>query len=309
MFDVSFGLDDEQDVSSVVGTPSVELLLRGTGNWLGLDLAPGHTGVFIWNDAEDRYITYGFKVPDDLPKDDYYYARVRRFFNEKFKYLFEGMHFSRVCVEDVYGGENYDTFCQLFNINTVIDDLILDGVITCDKLYRVKPSTWMSGLSKVVQTKGGFKSKYRTQHILKSIGYKFALDGEGKSAGWLADTFYEDICDATGLVIGLRALEKHDVPIKKQSSVRLSQIEVVFLESYDDIFNFRGGFANNYVVDDVEINKRVIESEIKRLVNEDSGMIYCTNLTNAELGVFGIKRGFHVSCESGWLVFYSKELK
>ena len=79
MFEVSFGLDEEEDKKVEVGTPTVEGLLRGWGSALGLDIAPNHTGVFMWDGVGCK--TYGFKVDESISKDDVFYdARVRKFF-------------------------------------------------------------------------------------------------------------------------------------------------------------------------------------------------------------------------------------
>lgn len=308
MFDNSFGLEDSEDILMSVYTPTVEGLLQGWSSALGLDIAPNHTGVFVWDGS--KVSTYGFKIPEDLSQDDVFYdAKVRKFFREKYKELFEGMHFEYICVEGCYGGENYDTVKQLLNINTLIDELVLDGVITCSNFYRVKPSQWLSGLSKVISMKGGYSTKYKTQEILKRVGFQFALDGVGKSAKYLKDIFYEDICDAAGIVIGLRMLEKLDVPLKKSSSVAMSQIEIHFLENFDDIYGLHGGFAHDVCTYDVSINKRILEKEIKRLVSEDASQVYYTRLETTSLGDFGVKRGYNFYQQGfGWLVFFHKSL-
>lgn len=308
MFEVSFGLDDEVDVKLEVDSPSVESLLQGWGSALGLDIAPNHTGVFVWDGVQCK--TYGFKLDDSISQDDVFYdAKVRRFFKDKYLELFKGMHFEYVCIEGCYGGENYDTVKQLLNINTVFDELVLDGSITCDNFLRVKPSQWLAGLSRVVQMKGGYSTKYKTQEILKKLGFKFALDGEGKTKKFLEEIFYEDICDATGIVVGLRMLEKLDIPVKKSSSIGMSQIEVHYLQDLTDMYSLHGGFAYDICNYEVSINKRTIEKEIKRLVNEDGSQIYYLKLETTKLGDFGIKRGFSFYNQGfGWLVFYHKGL-
>lgn len=307
MFEVSFGLDEE-DKKVEVGTPTVEGLLRGWGSALGLDIAPNHTGVFVWDGVECK--TYGFKLDESISKDDVFYdAKVRKFFKTKYLELFEGMHFDYICVEGCYGGDNYDTVTQLLNVNTVIDELVLEGTLSCNTFYRVKPSQWLSGLSKVTNMKGGYSTKYKTQEILKKLGFQFALDGVGKSEKYLKEIFYEDICDATGLVLGMRMLEKLNIPTKKTSSVGMSQIEVHYLENLEDMYSLHNGFAYDVCTYEVSLNKRTLEKEIKRLVSEDASQIYYVKLETSKLGDFGIKRGYPFYSQGfGWLVFYFRDL-
>ena len=307
MFDVSFGLEDVS-TSVDISSPTVEGILSGWGTALGLDVAPNHTGVFIWDGK--GWSTHGFKLDDSISDCDVFYdAKVRRYFKDMYLSLFGGKRFDHICIEGCYGGDNYDTVKQLLNINTVIDDLILDGAVSCDDFCRVKPSTWLSGLSKVVHLKGGYSTKYKTQEILKQLGYEFALEGLGLSSSKLKDIFYEDICDATGIVLGVRMLQKLNLPVKKSSSVGLSQIEIHYLENLDDMYSLHGGFVHNVCTYDVSINKRTIEKEIKRLVNEDSSQVYYLRLETSKLGDFGIKRGYKFYPQGfGWLVFYHKNL-
>lgn len=311
MFDISCGLDNTNENIVSVDTPTIESVLSGWGTSLGLDIAPNHTGIFLWDDDKKTWHTYGFKVGDDISQDDVYYdAKVRRFFYSKYEELFRGIHFSHICVEGCYGGDNYETVKQLLNINTVIDELVLDGKIGCDNLYRVKPSKWLSGLSMLSSMKGGYSTKYKTQEILKQIGYEFALSGVDKPQKYLKDIFYEDICDATGLVLGLRMLEKAEISVNKSREIGLSKIEVHYLSDYDEIYELYGGFAHNVCVHESVINKRTIEKEIKRLVNDDASQVYCVRLQNSDLGSFGIKRDFEYFNQGyGWLVFYYKGLR
>lgn len=311
MFDVSCGLEDTNENIISVDTPTVESVLSGWGTSLGLDIAPNHTGIFLWDDDGKTWHTYGFKIGDAVDKDDVYYdAKVRRFFYNKYEELFKGMHFSHICVEGCYGGENYETVKQLLNINTIIDELVLDGKITCDNLYRVKPAEWLSGLSMLGHIKGGYSTKYKTQEILKQLGHEFALSGVDKPQKYLEEIFYEDICDATGLVLGLRMLEKAEIPVNKPSGFGLQQIEVYYLSDYNEIYELHGGFAFNVCVCESVINKRQLEKEIKRVVNDDASQVYCVRMQNSELGTFGIKRGFEYFNQGyGWLVFYYKGLR
>lgn len=303
-------VSDDNVVISKVEKPTVASVLSGWGSCIGLDIAPNHTGVFTWDDNKKEYTTYGFKLDDSImPTDVMYDAKARLFFKKWYREHFSGMHFSHVCVEDTYGGENYETSHQLINLNSVFDELLLEGIITYDEVVRVKPTTWMRGCNAIYHIKGGYSSKFKTQAILKYLGFEFFLQNDNLSGEGKKSIFFEDICDACGICLGIRMLQKQDIKTEKSRSVALSQVEVYFFENVDDMNELHGGFALDVCTYEVILNKSCIEKEIKRLVSEDANQIYYTKLENKYLGRYGIKQGFQYFNQGyGWLVFFHKSL-
>ena len=167
----------------------------------------------------------------------------------------------------------------------------------------------MTGLKTLHYMKGGYSSKFKTQEILKQLGYSFALENAELSNQGKLDIFYEDICDATGICLGIRMLQKQNIKVKKPRPVALSQVEVYYLEKLEDMNKLHGGFAFDVCTYEVMLNTSVIEKEIRRLVSGDSNQLYYTVLDTKCLGNFGLIRGFkYYSQGYGWLVFFHKDL-
>lgn len=310
MFDCSMGLSNVEESLNLIEKPTVQSILKGWGSAIGLDIAPQHTGIFIWDDKSETFTTYGFKLDASIvDTDPMYDAKVRLFFKKWYKEHFSGMHFDHVCVEGVYGGENYDTSHQLINLNSVFDELLLEGDITYSEIIRVKPTVWLMGCKAIYQMKGGYSSKFKIQSILEYLGYEFLLQNNSLAAEKKKSIFFEDICDATGIVLGIRMLQKQDINVAKSRPVALSQIEVYYFENLEEMNQLHRGFALDVCTYEVVLNKSLLEKEIKRLVSEDSNQLYYTRLENRFLGEFGIRSNFQFFQQGyGWLVFFHKAL-
>lgn len=308
MFDVSFGLVGKEESCPLIEKPTIEGILSKWDSALGLDIAPNHTGISIWRDG--KLSVYGFCIDESLSVDDvFYYAKVRRFFRSKFNEFFGGMTFQHICVEGCYGGENYTTVKALLNINDVVDDMILDGEVFCENFSRVPETKWMSGCTKITKVVAGLNSKVKIQKILKELGFEFYLENCDKTEKYKKEIFFEDICDAVGITLGVCMLQKLNIPLRSSRSVALSSIKTHYVPYFDDIYKLDKGLAHDVCIYEVIMNTSTIESEIKRLVSEDTDQMYVVRLNTTELGNWGIKRGFKFyPSGDGWLVFYHKDL-
>ena len=118
-----------------------------------------HTGVSIWDKSTNSITTYGFKL-DDYKSDDYFAEyKMRREFKSKLKEIVQDKYFEYCVIEDVYAGENFDTVRKLLALQTVIDELIFDGVVKIEHFYRWKEPEWMRNVRALYKHKGKLKAK------------------------------------------------------------------------------------------------------------------------------------------------------
>ena len=220
-------LDLEYEVSkdTVIKKEYSELsegsLVPKTGNYLGLDISISSTGICLYKD--------GIKTTANISldyKEGNSHAEVllRRQLKNDLLELIDGLDFEVIVIEDVFEGINPDTTRKLYALNTAIDELILDGNISCNQFERVPNTLWKSWLS-VVDTNGvykGFKDKQKIQGYLKILGVE-----EGEDKG------FQDRLDATGMLLGYLLSKDNpnadaDKSIKKGIRVKFEDISFAY---------------------------------------------------------------------------------
>ena len=227
---------------------------------IGLDVSKNHTGVVIWNGKDTE--EYGFEL-QDYDKSDYFAEyKMRRDFKKNLSEIVKGRYFEICVIEDVYGGENFDTVRKLLALNTVIDELIFEHVCTVNEFYRWKEPTWISGLRLLYRQKGKLRSKVETQGILEYLEYKFYLENKDLKESEKKKIYFEDICDACGMLLGVVA--KKELESKRLNSKRLtlSQIKMLYLEHDYDNVTSRNKVISNVLCMEVELDLRHLEKSI-----------------------------------------------
>lgn len=315
--EMNLGIADDNDLLGGMITPvveeeepvileklTVENVLGVLGSGLGLDVAKNHTGICIYRDGKVE--RYGFAVKD-YDKDDYHADyRMRLDFKNKLKEIIQGMEFNYCIIEDVYGGENYDTVRKLIVLNTVIDELIFEGTVKVKEFYRWAEARWLKYFKKAHKCQKGLKSKIATQEILGVLGDSFYL--ENKDNPHKAQIFFEDKCDATAMLCGLAIfVSLGDTETKKAKRVTLKNIKMYYLEDdtdylsvpddrvrYDDWTAVDGEFDNleRKIIDEAETNPDTVLT---------------MELPVAKLGRFGIEHHFtFYPSGKGVLIWYLK---
>ena len=274
---------------------------------IGLDVSKNHTGVVIWNGIDTE--EYGFAI-EEYDKSDYHSEfKMRLDFKNKLRDIVESRHFEYCIIEDVYGGENFDTVRKLIALNTVIDELIAENVCSVNNFIRWSEPTWLSGLRLLHKGKVKLKAKYETQEILEVLEYKFYLEHKDLKDSEKKKIFFEDICDACGMLLSVVATKSLGTKsIKKIEKITLKDIKYVFLESELDNIRNRDKHIKNEVCTKVEFSSNNIENElIKYATNFPDDVMY-VELNVNKLGLFGMKHNlkFYES-GVGYLFFYNKK--
>lgn len=189
------------------------------GNFLGLDFSKLSSGISLIENGEIQTTNISLKNVDcrsdvGLSKEIFY----RKALKQSLIDIMDNRDFDVVVVEDVFTGENVGTSRVLYSINTVIDELIYEGIFHVKKLVRVQSKVWKSWLSKSydgVDSLKGLNDKIKVEGYLKNLGY-----AEDKTKG------YQDRLDATGMILGYLYKEKFKINLKK-SIKKVSYSDIV----------------------------------------------------------------------------------
>lgn len=235
MLDEEFDVCAESDSSSneTVETLSAERIIPKEGNYLGLDISKDSTGLCLIQGGER--ITGNIELTEDLiniknsPNWVHSETLLRRALKQYLGEAITGLHFDAIVIEDAFSGENPEVTRMLYGLNTAIDEMILDGVCSCDKFIRVNNKAWKSWIGKVVDPMNkckGLNDKEKIKAWLNKIG----ID-EGSTSG------FQDRLDATGLLIGY-FLQKDVLDKKQETGVSITWSKLSFAYELDTSFIF-----------------------------------------------------------------------
>ncbi len=317
ILDINCGIgtdDNDFIVPEVVETPKISStnikdLLSVMGSGIGLDISKEHTGVFLYRDG--KLEEYGFKINYEYDAKDYSAeAKMRIAFREQLYNILKGYHWENCVVEDCINGVNFDTNRKLLALNCVVDELVLDGRLQIDNIYRFEQSKWLSYLRKIKKLGNKLNTKYECQELLKLIGYEYAIDNSTKTKQEKKDMFYEDICDAAGQLVGLATFLNFKDTFGKSSSLKTSNIKMYFTEEFYDIYDTNDLVIDVCLIKEVELPTRKLEDSIKELVKDNTDSVMYARVECKDLGNFGVSKGFKFYKQGyGYLFFYNKDIK
>lgn len=193
--------------------PDFSLLPKTPGTYLGLDISKSSTGVALVTHLGYESEQLVLNADKSSP---HYEALLRRDLRNKLiECIGEGVHFTGIAVEDVYLGSNPKTIRMLMALNSVIDDLILDGIITCDTFSRVSNGTWRKQLrqavpsySKALNEKIFVKETLATYGItVTGAGAEDRLDALGIAMSLYLDTYEGEKATGTTTLASLNKIQ------------------------------------------------------------------------------------------------------
>ncbi len=326
LFEVSGGITVDDDLgvdfmdnitiestSSVcINKITVETILKGLGNSISFDIAKNHTGICIWDG--ENYTLDGFNIEYDYDKNDALAdCKMRHWFKEKCKTILQGKHLDVCQVEGIYAGENPDTFRKLAILNTVVGELLLDGVFTADRYFNFIEKQWFKYFKTIGREGRGLKSKVETQEILKRLEVPFVLDNINKTESYKESIFFEDKCDALAMLCGVALYLKPDVNSEVTSSIGMKDIQVYYVWDYDELFS-----KKDRVLDEVKMTcydlqsktPKTIENEIKMQLTLEPDKVFTCYVDNKDISLYCVNKGWELSENGyGYLIFYRKDLK
>lgn len=284
--------------------PNMINLLKTLPSAIAFDIAKDHTGIAIWNGSSIE--RYGFLLESYDKYDVHCHYRMRRELKNKIKEIIQGRHFEYCMVEDLFGGPNYETLRILCELNTVPDELLFEGIFTTNTFFRWKEPEWTALARKIYKQANKLQVKYETQQLLEYLEYDFVLENKDRRPGELKDIFYEDICDASAMLIAIVSSVNFKVEKTKTRQHKLSEVKLNYIEDFDEIEFLKD---KNKLLDYelVEIDTKNIEQSILAHINKHPSKVFCASLPPKKLGVFGLQHKFEFyESNQGYLFFYLK---
>lgn len=296
----------EVKAGSVLAKPTLVSMLKTIPSGLALDVAKNHTGVVHWDGSELH--RYGFAIDEYDKTDPFAEYKMRRQFKAKLREIVLGLSVKYCVIEDVFGGENFDTVRKLLALQTVIDELIFEHVLFVDTFFRWNEPKWSALTRSIYKQRGRLKSKVETQGILEYLEDEFVLEHKADSESRKRELFYEDICDATGILLGVVAHEIMQVNIARAPSLKLSQLKLYYMEDLEDTYGHRDRRVREEGFISVDLDYRALERSILLQAAQHPDDVLCALLPSSKLGVFGAKHGFtFYDSEESYLLFYVKK--
>ena len=302
----NFGFISNTSYSMEVEKPTVKNALSILGSGLGLDIAKNHSGVCIYKDGDVKQI--GFELSKYDNSDSHGDYRMRLDLKEHLKELIGGMEFNYIIVEDVYGGENYDTVRKLIVLQTVIDELIFEGTVKCNHFYRWLKTKWFKYFKEYYPARKGLKSKIATQEILNYLEDSFYLSNNTLSDREKEKIYFEDICDATAMLCGLALyISKGSEDEEVTDKITMKDIKMYYLEYEDDYLRLNDEKIRCegwYGVTEEYTN---LKEKILMEAKENPNIVLRMDLPVLKLGRFGVEHNFtFYPSGNGVLLWYLK---
>lgn len=308
MFEAELGsMEPEVKIDKV----SVHSLLSKFDSAIGLDISKRSTGCVIWyNGVLEKH---QIKLSDDIniKEDPFAEELMRREFSDKLLEIINNRSFQYGVVENVFGGENFDTVRKLLALNTVFDGIILDNKCSVEHYYKRVNTEWKKYLGKIVHIDGAPTDKFRIQQIMEYLEFDYYLENKDLSDAEKEKIGFQDILDATGMLCALSIELNSNIENKKKSLVPFNKLNIKYYDSEDE-FEYDGRVSR---VHDLGVtivtcdNIRDIKKFIVDTVNEDTTKAYLIEVPNEKLGYFALERGIEPSpYGSKWVLAYTKGL-
>lgn len=199
---------DQNRGSDIMFNEDIMKLLNEYRSGVAFDISRKSTGVTVWYNG--LLSLYRIVTPYKYSKKDpFWEAKMVRSFRKDIKGIIEGKEFDIVVIENTINGCNAITNKELILLNTVPDQLILDGVAKLNgNLYRIEASKWRKNLGELGYLSKEKDKKKATEETLKSYGFRYVLEHENDTENTKRNSGYYDICDSTGILLGGMRLDK-----------------------------------------------------------------------------------------------------
>ncbi len=310
--EVGVALGDDKAMGTLsIESVTVESLLKEMGTSLALDISKNSTGISFWKNGELHVSNYHIPV-EFTDSDPFSEIKMRLDFKKHLTSLFSGEHFDTIIVEDVFGGDNFTTVRKLLALNTVIDELVVEKVITVENFYRQSNQTWKSNMRSIYKVGKGLKDKFEIEQVALHLGFGYALEHQSDTDAQKSKEGYQDILDATMMLCSVSALKNSEIKTKKSSRIKKSDIEFDFIEDLEYLDYSEKELYSQYPY--MEISRANKKSTIERVFvdsfnnNEEyEEYILALHVSSGEVGLFGIEHG--IPTTEGYILGYLKNIK
>ena len=197
-------------------------------------------------------------------------------------------------------------------LNTVIDELVVEEVITVENFYRQSNQTWKSNMRSIYKAGKGLKDKFEIEQVALHLGFGYALEHKSDTDAQKAKEGYQDILDATMMLCSVSALKNSEIKTKKSSRIKKSDIEFDFIEDLEYLDYSDKELYSQYPY--LEISRANTKATIEKVFvdsfnnNEEyEEYILALHVSNGEVGLFGIEHS--IPTTEGYILGYLKNIK
>ena len=167
--------------------------------------------------------------------------RRRIEFKQYLKEALEGLSVAVVVVEAVFAGVNVTSYHELLNLNNVVDELILEGVITTatggePELVRVQSRVWKRWIRRFVKETPNSVVHENAKYLNDKRVVRESLSAIGIPPETLeGGRGNQDRCDAAGMALGwlLRDVEELEAPAAEVEEPKVPDAEAEELKRAD----------------------------------------------------------------------------
>lgn len=297
LLDLEYEVSKDTVIKKEYDVLSEDSLVPKAGNYLGLDISISSTGICLYKDGIKTTANISLDYKENNPHAE---VLLRRQLKNDLLGLIDGLNFEVIVIEDVFEGINPDTTRKLYALNTAIDELILDGNITCNQFERVPNTLWKSWLS-VVDSNGvykGFKDKQKIQGYLKILGIE-----EGEDKG------FQDRLDATGMLLGyLLSRNNSNTDISKiKKGIRVKFEDISFAYELDtDLITVQAYYNDEDINVKMIKDKKITKKAIIDYISSDINSIFITS-EPIRLGLLAQTMDLELLNEKGYFGFWLSE--
>lgn len=293
-------------------------------SFVSLDISVKALGWARWIDGVLDFGIYAFKSKEDTDR--------RQEMRRLVKSIFKGNRFKYLIIEEPIGSCNYKTAKILHQLNVVPDDMVVDGIIHADVLFREDNKKWKSWLRQFTGTQidiRGLKDKEVilqcaydmgfTDEVIKKV-IPSTTDSEilprllaSDSITYLNNSSAKEvplqgIYDALGMAVGViykKFIAKEDLSPKKLKTDITKGYKISQFFSLNKALqkaNSKGG--DLYEVDFTNITKD-LKFNFKKLV-EDVGdeYVFVITIPTSKLGVVALTKKLKLDEDVSYLVVY-----
>lgn len=283
-------------IKGTYGLLDIDMIIPKTGRYLSLDVSKTSTGFTIVEDHKMAWANINLKTSMEAVHGE---ALLRREFRHELKRYIGGMSFDAIIVEDVFSGSQVQGVRSLYALNTVIDDMILDGDISCpdDGFVRVQNGMWKKWL-RTLDPEGNIRSHNDKQQIAKLLEIVgIVADGKG----------HQDRLDSMGMLAGYFLVKRGFAgtgasnEVKKTSDIKIRDVHAEYVANKSEleaILKMLTGPVEKFH------GKLSQKSVLQALHDRPKHAYYTPNLVS--LGVLAKTLDVTAYPFGGYLVFYLK---
>jgi len=298
LFDGSAGHDHKQSrlFEGDYGLIDIDTIIPETGKYLSLDISKNSTGFTLVQDHEMSWGNLQLETSMDVVHGE---ALLRREFRSKLEPYIHGMSFDAIVVEDVFTGSQVQGVRSLYALNTVIDDMVLDGIIDCpdDSFIRVQNGEWKKWLRTLDPDSiiRAHNDKQMIAKLLEVVG----IVAEGKGA--------QDRLDSMGMLAGYfltkRGFAGNAVgkKIKQTSEIKIGDVHAEYVPNKTDLQELLGRQTLPLEKFHGRVNQK---SVLQALHDRPEHAHYTPNIVS--IGQLATKLGVTAFPFGGYLIFHLK---